>query len=60
MLLTRNDVSWLGHHFKAISHFIYTVSMGQQDQFILLKASDKTHNTHKDVRERCVVVNNMA
>lgn len=47
MLLTSNDVPWLGHHFKAISHFIHAISMRQQNQFLLLKTSDNTHRSHR-------------
>lgn len=47
VLLTSDDVPRLGHNFKAISHFIHTVTMGQKDQFLLLKASDKNIHTHK-------------
>lgn len=54
VLLTGNDVPRLRHHFKAISHFIHAVSVGQQDQFLLLKASDKI-NTHTLMSEEDVL-----
>lgn len=39
LLLTSDDDPWLGHHFEAIGHFIHTVSVGQQDQLLLLETS---------------------